>query len=72
MSVLIFLASTCFISWLFINHCEWALSVPRGMRLGETDLPNFLIFDNAFAWTLSNCAGSKSHMSFLWIITTSY
>ena len=30
-------------------------SVSRSMRLWETDLPNLLIFDDAFVWTLSNC-----------------
>ena len=34
-------------------------SVSRGMRLWETDLPNLLIFDDAFAWTFSICARSK-------------
>ena len=61
MSVLIFLTRTCSISWLFINHGEWRLLVSRGMRLWETDLPNLLIFDDAFVWTLSN--GVKSIQS---------
>ena len=41
-------------SWLFINHCEWRL-----LGLWETDLPNLLIFNDAFVWTLHNCARPK-------------
>ena len=33
-------------------------SVSRGMRLWDTDLPNLLIFEDAFVWTLSTCARS--------------
>ena len=58
-------------------------SVSRGMRLWETDLPNLLIFDDAFVWTLANCVrsilanwaswGSSRHMicgfwSFWWTL----
>ena len=36
MSVLIFLTSTCSISWLFINHCEWRLlGFPRHASLRD-------------------------------------
>ena len=39
MSVLIFLAGTCSISWLFINHCEWRLlGFPR--RASPSDRPS--------------------------------
>ena len=33
-------------------------SVSRGMRLWETDLPDLLIFDDAFVWSFSNCVRS--------------
>ena len=36
------------------------------MRLWETDLPDLLIFDDAFVWTLSNCARSRKAIWASW------
>ena len=43
-----------------------SFSVSRGMRLWETDLPNPMIFDDAFVWTISNCVRS------IWAIWASW
>ena len=40
MYVLIFLAGTCSISWLFINHCEWRL---LGFPRHASETPTILI-----------------------------